>query len=67
MMQPEDPDDEPDLEGAKAELDDLYERFERMNDFEKQTVLNFYTNYWLTLENYPEAINTLNSSLKLRS
>ena len=46
MMQPEDPDDEPDLEGAKAELDDLYNRrFERMNDFEKQTVLNFYTNY----------------------
>ena len=66
MMQPEDPDDEPDLEGAKAELDDLYERrFERMNDFEKQTVLNFYTNYWLTLENYPEAINTFEQLLEI--
>ena len=66
MMQPEDPDDEPDLEGAKAELDDLYERrFERMNDFEKQTVLNFYTNYWLTLENYPEAISTFEQLLEI--
>ena len=66
LMQPEDPDDEPDLEGAKAELDDLYERrFERMNDFEKQTVLNFYTNYWLTLENYPEAISTFEQLLEI--
>ena len=66
MMQPEDPDDEPDLEGAKEELDDLYERrFERMNDFEKQTVLNFYTNYWLTLENYPEAISTFEQLLAI--
>ena len=45
-MQPEDPDDEPDLVGAKAELDELYERrYERMNDFEKSTLLSFYTNY----------------------
>ena len=66
LMQPEDPDDEPDLEGAKAELDELYERrFERMNDFEKQTVLNFYTNYWLTLENYPEAISTFEQLLEI--
>ncbi|MFL2846929.1 MAG: hypothetical protein ACJZ77_04365, partial [Pseudohongiellaceae bacterium] len=64
LMQPEDPDDEPDLEGAKIELDELYERrFERMNDFEKQTILNFYTNYWLTLENYPEAISTFEQLL----
>ena len=66
MMQPEDEDDEPDLEGAKEELDELYERrFERMNDFEKQTLLNFYTNYWLTLENYPEAINTFEQLLEI--
>ena len=47
-------------------MDDLYERrFERMNDFEKQTVLNFYTNYWLTLENYPEAISTFEQLLAI--
>ncbi|MGI9251092.1 MAG: hypothetical protein ACR2PR_07830 [Pseudohongiellaceae bacterium] len=57
MMQPEDEDDEPDLAGAKAELDELYERrYERMNDFEKSTILNFYSNYYLMSENYPEAI-----------
>ena len=62
----DDPDDEPDLEGAKIELDELYERrFERMNDFEKQTILNFYTNYWLTLENYPEAISTFEQLLAI--
>ena len=66
LMLPEDPEDEPDLEAAKAELDDLYERrFERMNDFEKQTILNFYTNYWLTLENYPEAIGTFEQLLEI--
>ena len=66
MMQPEDEEDEPDMEGAKAELDELYERrFERMNDFEKQTILNFYTNYWLTLENYPEAISTFEQILEI--
>lgn len=66
MMNPEDEEDEPDLVGAKAELDDLRERrWERMNDFEKQTLLNFYTNYWLTLENYPEAINTFKELLTI--
>mgnify|MGYP001183933129 CR=1 FL=1 len=66
LMQPEDEEDEPDMEGAKAELDELYERrFERMNDFEKQTILNFYTNYWLTLENYPEAISTFEQILEI--
>ena len=66
MMQPEDEEDEPDLPGAKEALDELYDRrWERMNDFEKQTVLNFYTNYWLTLENYPEAINTFKQLLDI--
>jgi hypothetical protein len=66
LMQPEDEDDEPDLPGAKEALDELYDRrWERMNDFEKQTVLNFYTNYWLTLENYPEAINTFKQLLEI--
>lgn len=66
LMTPEDPDDEPDLDRAKEELDELRERrFNRMNDFEKQTLLNFYTNYWLTLENYPEAINTFQELLEI--
>ena len=68
LMTPEDPDDEPDLEAAKEELDELYERrFERMNDFEQQTTLNFYTNYWLTLENYPEAIKTFEQLLTIET
>ncbi|NKB31707.1 MAG: hypothetical protein GKR91_01240 [Pseudomonadales bacterium] len=66
LMNPEDEDDEPDLAAAKVELDELRERrWERMNDFEKQTLLNFYTNYWLTLENYPEAISTFEESLTI--
>lgn len=64
MMTPEDPDDTPDLEGAKRELDELRERrFERMNDFEKSTLLNFYTNYYYTTEDYPSAILTLEEVL----
>ena len=66
MMNPEDATDEPDLEGAKRALDELYERrYERMNDFEKQTILNFYTNYFLTLENYPEAIRIFKQILTI--
>ena len=68
LMTPEDPEDEPNLVEAKAELDELYERrFERMNDFEKQTTLNFFTNYYLTLENYPEAINTFEQLLTIET
>lgn len=77
MMQPEDEDDEPDLEGAKEALDELRERrYERMNDFEKSTLLNFYTNYYLNTENYPEAIKifeevltieTLRADIRLRT
>lgn len=66
MMTPEDENDTPDLDGAKVALDDLYaRRFERMNDFEKQTILNFYTNYFLTLENYPEAIRIFRQILEI--
>lgn len=66
MMSPEDPDDEPDYERAKQELDELYERrYERMNDFEKSTVLNFYTNYYLSTDNIPEAIRTFQQILTI--
>lgn len=66
LMTPEDPNDPPNMEQAKRELDELYERrYERMNDFEKQTILNFYTNYYLTLENYPEAIRIFKQILTI--
>lgn len=66
MMTPEDPNDPPDLDGAKVALDELRDRrFERMNDFEKQTLLQFYTNYYLTLENYPEAIRIFRQILDI--
>ena len=68
LMSPEDPDDAPDLEGAKEELDDLYNRrFERMNDFEKSTILNFYTNYYLNTDNIPEAIRTFEQILTIET
>ncbi|MBT70969.1 MAG: hypothetical protein CMQ15_02850 [Gammaproteobacteria bacterium] len=64
LMTPEDPEDEPDLVAAKEELDELRERrWQRMNDFEKSTLLNFYTNYYLTLEDYPGAIRTFEEIL----
>ena len=68
MMSPEDEDDEPDLEGAKFALDELYERrYERMNDFEKSTILNFYTNYYLTTENYVEAVKIFEELLTIET
>jgi tetratricopeptide (TPR) repeat protein len=68
MMSPEDEEDEPDLEGAKLALDELYERrYERMNDFEKSTVLNFYTNYYLTTENYVEAVKIFEELLTIET
>ena len=66
MMNPVDPNTPADLEGAKAELDQLYERrYERMNDFEKSTVLNFYTNYYLGTDNIPEAIRIFKQMLTI--
>ncbi len=77
MMQPEDEEEEPDLAAAKIALDELRERrFERMNDFEKSTLLNFYTNYYLNTEDYPGAIGifqemllieTLRADIRLRT
>lgn len=57
---------EPDWEGAKERLDELYEeRFERMNDSEKMAVLNFYTNYYLSQESYEDATNTFEEMLNV--
>ena len=66
LMNPEDEEDEPDLVAAKEQLDELYERrFARMNDFERQTTLSFYTNYYLTTDNYPEAIRIFEQMITL--
>jgi len=68
IMQPEDEEEEPDLVAAKKALDALYEkRYEKMNDFEKSTLLNFYTNYYLSTENYPEAIRIFEKTLTIES
>ncbi len=77
LMSPEDENEPPDMEGAKRELDELYERrYDRMNDFEKSTILNFYTNYYLTIEDYQGAlrifeqiltIETLREDIRLRT
>ena len=64
LMNPEDEDDEADLPQAKIELDELRERrWDRMNDFEKSTLLNFYTNYYLTVEDFPNALITFEEIL----
>lgn len=68
MMNPEDPNTPANLEGAKVALDDLYQRrYERMNDFEKSTVLNFYTNYYLATDNIPEAIRIFTQMLTIEN
>ena len=68
MMSPEDEDDEPDLAGAKEALDELYERrYERMNDFEKSTVLSFFTNYYLTIEDYAGALGIFEEILTIET
>jgi tetratricopeptide (TPR) repeat protein len=36
-----------------------------MNDFEQQTTLSFYTNYYLTTDNYPEAIRIFEQMITL--
>lgn len=68
MLQPEDEEEEPDLVGAKIALDELRERrFERMNDFEKSTLLSFYTNYYLNTEDYPGAIGIFEEMLLIET
>ena len=68
LLQPEDEEDEPDYAGAKAELDELRERrFDRMNDFEKSTLLSFYTNYYLNTEDYIGAIGIFEEMLLIET
>ncbi|MEX1197200.1 MAG: tetratricopeptide repeat protein [Pseudohongiellaceae bacterium] len=64
MMNPEG-DDEVDLEGAKEELDELNERYDSLNDFEKSTLLNFYTNYYLAVDDVQSALETFERILTI--
>ncbi len=64
LMSPEN--GEPDYEQAKEELDQLFERrYERMNTFEKETTLTFYTTYYLSTDKIPEAIEIFEQMLSL--
>ena len=66
MMSPEDPEDPVDMAGAKEALDELRERrWDRMNDFEKSTLLNFYTNYYLGQEDFAGALRTFEELLAI--
>jgi len=68
LMSPEDPEDQPDYARAKVALDELRSsRFERMNDFEKSTLLNFYTNYYLATDDIPNAISTFQEILTIEA
>ncbi len=65
LMSPEDENDEPDYARAKEELDALNERYDRLNDFEKSTLLNFYTNYYLSTDQIDMALQTFERILEI--
>lgn len=67
LMSPEEEGVEPDYERAKVILDELNERYDRLNDFEKSTVLNFYTNYYLNTDNIPMALETFEKILTIEN
>lgn len=54
------------MEGAN-ELNALYEDYDALNDFEKATVLNFYTNLLLANNMYPEAVNAFEAILEIET
>jgi methyl coenzyme M reductase subunit C-like uncharacterized protein (methanogenesis marker protein 7) len=58
LMSPEDANDQPDYARAKVQLDELNERYDRLNDFEKSTLLNFYTKYYLSTDQIDLALQT---------
>lgn len=67
LMSPEEVGAEPDYEGAKVLLDELNERYDRLNDFEKSTLLNFYTNYYLSTDNVEMALETFEKILTIEN
>ena len=67
LMSPEEAGAEPDYEGAKVLLDEMNERYDRLNDFEKSTLLNFYTNYYLSTDNVEMALQTFEKILTIEN
>jgi len=65
LMNPSEEGQEPDLAAAKRELDSLNERYDTLNDFEKATMLNFYTNYYLGVDDIPNALATFERILTI--
>lgn len=67
LMNPPEEGVEPDLARAKRELDDLNERYDSLNDFEKSTLLNFYTNYYLAVDDIDNALLTFERILTIEN
>lgn len=68
LLDPEDDTQEPDLDQAKVMLDEIYENyFEQGNNFEKSTILNFHTNYYLMISDYEETIATFLAMLEIEN
>ncbi len=67
MLTPEDTSAEPNLAGAKRALDELNQRYDSLNDFEKSTLLNFYTNYYLATDDIPNAMATFERILQIEN
>ncbi|MDT8428833.1 MAG: hypothetical protein RQ757_08705 [Pseudomonadales bacterium] len=67
LLSPEDETKEPNYERAKIELDRLNERYNSLNDFEKATLLNFYTNYYLNTDNIEQALLTFERMLTIEN
>ncbi|ALO46157.1 tetratricopeptide repeat protein [Pseudohongiella spirulinae] len=65
LMNPTEEGVEPDLEAAKEELDELNERYDSLNDFEKATMLNFYTNYYLGVDDITNALRIFEQILTI--
>lgn len=65
LMNPPEEGVEPDLERAKRELDSLNERYDSLNNFEKSTLLNFYTNYYLAIDDIDNALLTFERILTI--
>lgn len=65
LMSPEDVNKQPDYARAKEKLDELNERYDRLNDFEKSTLLNFYTNYYLSNDQIDLALQTFERILTI--
>jgi lipopolysaccharide biosynthesis regulator YciM len=65
LMNPPEEGVEPDLVRAKRELDSLNERYDSLNNFEKSTLLNFYTNYYLATDDIDNALATFERILTI--